>query len=349
MPHSSLGSDTGMARLSIADLEQAALAVIHLMQGVAGLANIRLALIGDLAVKKYLEWPGLSESIEFMITKSASPSLVKKTLLAHGKGAIVEKAQAIFYRHPAGWAVEIKITPEWLCPYIPSSAELVADITELPYISLADLFVFKADACGLHESDIGRQRQARDARALLELASEHFPLKLDDDKLQKVEEALDTLVEYSPLENDKRWWEIRLGKQSDNRRSTRDILSELTEGLRLDEEESRRARRRSSVFSLHNRGSDTSISTTTSISSQNTTPISSPPPKMRPRKMSVSGAYPRPRRHTQANMDPYPEDQPVSPIQHDYRDVHRLHAELMDTRGRNSPGISFMTFPGKGR
>lgn len=274
---------------------------------------------------------------------------MKKTLLAQGKGAIVEKAQTIFYRHPTGWAVEIEITPEWLCPYFPSSTELVADIKSLPYISLADLFVFTADACGLHESDAGRLRKAHDARALLELASEHFPLKLEEDRLQKIEEALDTLVEYSPVENDRRWWERRLGKQSDKRRSTQDILSELTEGLRLDEEVSRRAMRRPSVFSLHNRGSDTSISSTPSISSHNTTPFSSPPPKMRPRKMSVSGSYTRPRRHTQANIEPQPEDGLSPPTPQDYRDLQRLQAELMDSGGRSSPGISFMTFPGRGR
>lgn len=273
---------------------------------------------------------------------------MKKTLLAQGKGAIVEQAQTTFYRHPAGWAVEVKITPEWLCPYLPSSAELLADVKSLPYISLADLFVFTADACGLHESDAGRLRKAHDARALLELASEHFPLKLED-KLQKIEEALDTLVEYSPVENDRRWWERRLGKQSDKRRSTQDILSELTEGLRLDEEVNRRAMRRPSVFSLHNRSSDTSVSSTPSISSQSTTPFSSPPPKMRPRKMSVSGSYTRPRRHTQANIEPRPEDGVTPPMPQDYRDVHRLHAELMDSGGRSSPGISFMTFPGRGR
>ncbi|KAI8950451.1 hypothetical protein F4801DRAFT_579457 [Xylaria longipes] len=345
MPHLT----SGKARPSIADLEQAALSVIHLMQGVAGLANIRLALIGDLAVKKYLEQPGPCESIEFITTKSASPSLVKKTLLAHGKALIVEKAQAIFYRHPAGWAVEVKITPEWLCPYVPSSAQLVADIKKLPYISLEDLFVFKADACGLHESDAGRQRQVRDAGALLELASEHFPLKLEEDKLQKVEEALDTLVDYSPPEYDRRWWERRLGKQSDKRRSVQEILSELGEGLRLDEEDNRRTTRRPSVFSLSTRGSDTSISSTPSVSSQSSTPLSSPPPKMRPRKMSVSGAYPRPRRHTQTmNMDTQREDHPISPVHASFRDINRLYAESMDTSGRNSPGVSFMTFPGKG-
>ncbi|KAI0862812.1 hypothetical protein F4860DRAFT_98199 [Xylaria cubensis] len=339
---------SGKGRPSIADLEQAALSVIHLMQGVAGLANIRIALIGDLAVKKYLEQPGSCESIEF-ITTSASPSQVKKTLLSHGKGIIAEKAQAIFYRHPTGWVVEIKITPEWLCPYLPSSAQPVADIKKLPYISLADLFVFKADACGLHESTAGRQRQVRDAGALLELASEHFPLKLEEDKLQKVEEALDTLVDYSPPEYDRRWWERRLGKQqNDKRRSVQDILSELGEGLRLDEEENRRTARRPSVFSLSNRGSESSISSTPSISSQGSTPLSSPPPpKMRPRKMSVSGSYPRPRRHTQ--MDSQPEYQPAPPAHQSFRDINRLYAESMDISGRSSPGISLMTFPGKGR
>ncbi|GAP87226.1 hypothetical protein SAMD00023353_2300290 [Rosellinia necatrix] len=344
MPHSS----TGKARPSIADLEQAALSVVHLIQGVAGLANIRIALIGDLAVKKYLGHPGPCESIEFIVAKSASPSLVKKTLAAHGKRVIVETTQAIFYRHPAGWAVEVKITPEWLCPYLPDSAQPAAEVETLPCIGLADLFVFKADACGLHESDAGRQRQARDARALLELASEHFPLQLDDDKMQRVVEALDTLVEYSPPESDRRWWERRLGRQGDKRRSAQDILSELGEGLRLDEEESRRTMRRPSIFSLSARGSDTSVGSSPSMASQQPTPLPSPPTKMRPRKMSVSGSYPRPRRHTQTNMGSPLEDQLSPPLHPDYRDVHRLQAELMDTRGRSSPGISFMAFPGRG-
>jgi hypothetical protein len=47
-----------MAWPSLGDLEQAALSVVRLMQGVEGLANIRLAVIGDLAVKKYLDQPG---------------------------------------------------------------------------------------------------------------------------------------------------------------------------------------------------------------------------------------------------------------------------------------------------
>ncbi|KAK5626867.1 hypothetical protein RRF57_002582 [Xylaria bambusicola] len=281
---------------------------------------------------------------EFVINK-ASPGSVKKALLsrAYGKKTIIEKGQGVFYRHPTGWAVEVKITPEWLCPYLPGSAQPLGDIKELPYISLPDLVVFKADACGLHESDASKQREARDACALLELASEHSALKLEEEKLQKVEEALDTLEEYSPPCYDRRWWERRLGKQGDKRRSAQDILSELGEGLRL-EEENRRAMRRSSIFSLNNtRGSDTSISSASSISSQNTTPLSSPPLKMRPRKMSVSGTYPRPRRHTQVATD----QPPLSPLDH-YPDIHRLHAESIDIRGRSSPGISLMRFPGKG-
>lgn len=238
----------------------------------------------------------------------------------------------------------MRITPEWLCPYLPGSAQTIGSIEKLPYISLPDLVVFKADACGLHESDASKQREARDACALLELAAEHSALRLEEEKLQKIEEALDTLEEYSPPGIDRRWWERKLGKQGDKRRSVQDILSELGEGMRL-EDENRRATRRSSIFSLNNtRGSDTSISSASSISSQNTTPLSSPPPKMRPRKMSVSGTYPRARRHTQVAID-----QPApSPLDYHYPDIHRLHAASMDTRGRNSPGISLMRFPGKG-
>ncbi|KAI0542734.1 hypothetical protein GGR58DRAFT_496840 [Xylaria digitata] len=310
---------------------------------------MRLALAGDLAVKKYLEDPRPCESIEFIVTK-ASPSFVKKTLLSHthGKKILVEKGQSLFYRHRAGWAAEIKITPEWLCPFFPSSAQLLADIEELPYVSLEDLLIFKADACGLHESDAGKQREAHDAAALLELASEHFPLILEDDKMQKIEPALDTLVEFSPPRHDKRWWERKLGKQCDKRRSAQDILSELGEALRLDEEENRRSMRRSSVFSLSNRGSETSITTLSSASSQATTPLSSPQHKPRPRKMSISGTYPRPRRHTQVIIDSQPRDEPETPVYRYHRDLCNMHAAAsLDQSGRSSPGISLMKFPGK--
>ncbi|KAI2639375.1 hypothetical protein GGS21DRAFT_427596 [Xylaria nigripes] len=338
-----------MVRPSVADLEQAAISIVHLMKGVPGLASVRLALIGDLAVQKYLvEQPEPCESIEFIVTKTVSPSLVKKTLLSNGKKTIVERSPAIFYRHPAGWVVEIKITPEWLYPYFPSSGQQVADIRKLPYISLVDLFIFKADACGLHESDAGRQKEARDACALLALASEHFPLKLEEDKLQRVEEALDTLVAYSPSENDRRWWERRLGKRDNKWRSAQDILSELGEGLRLDEEENRRATRRPSLFSIHTWGSDASISPASSISSQSTTTPPPPPSPVRPRKMSVSSSsYPRPRRHTQTAVDNRPRDRTFSPVRQTYHDVQQVHAELKSSRGRNSPGISLMTFPGR--
>ncbi|KAI1278927.1 hypothetical protein F5Y07DRAFT_58057 [Xylaria sp. FL0933] len=342
MPHSS----SGMARPSIVDFETAALSVVHLMRGVAELANVRLALVGDLAVMKYLSQAGPCESIEFVINK-ASPGSVKKILLSHphGKKTIVEKGQAIFYRHPAGWAVELKITPEWLCPYFPGSAQLVKNVEKLPYISLPDLIVFKADACGLHESDGSKYREVADACALLELASEHFPLKLEEEKLQKVEEALETLLEYSPAGKDRRWWERRLGKQGDKRRSAQDILSELGEGLRLEEERPR-AMRRSSIFSLNNtRGSDTSIGSSSSASSQSTTPLSSPLPKTRPRKMSVSGSYPRPRRHTQTTAD----EPPLSPLEKNHQEIHRLYAASIDMRGRSSPGISLIRLPGMGK
>ncbi|KAI1329924.1 hypothetical protein F5Y16DRAFT_364389 [Xylariaceae sp. FL0255] len=338
--------------LSLRDYEQATLCIIRLMKETSALANVRLAVVGDLAVKKYLGQSGPCESIEFVINKSASSSHVKKSLLSNPRKLLVEKSGAVFLKHPSGWAVEVKFTPEWMSPYLPSAAQLVDDIDdidEIPYISLADLFVFKADACGLRESDAGRRREAHLAGALLEIASDHFPLRLEDGQLQKVDEALDTLVEYSLPDHDRAWWHRRLGKQCDKRRSVAEILSELGEGLRLDDEENRRAQRRPSVFSLSNRGSETSINSSASVSSQNTTPLSSPRPVMRQRKMSMSGAYPKHRRLSSqaSNMLELLADEDLQCLKQGQtnRDVGRLHVELLDRRGRNSPGIALIARP----
>lgn len=45
-------------RLSFAQLEQAALHIIRLIADIPGLENTRLAIIGDLAVNKYLSGRG---------------------------------------------------------------------------------------------------------------------------------------------------------------------------------------------------------------------------------------------------------------------------------------------------
>ncbi|RSL94943.1 hypothetical protein CDV31_014118 [Fusarium ambrosium] len=218
--------------LTFAQLEQAALYVVRLIADIPGLENTRLAIIGDLAVTKYLPNHGRPASIDLVISKSSSPGRVRKEIVGHPITPLIEKSGAVFYRHTSGWEIEVKLIPDWLCPYLPASARRVRDVTgeaTLPYTSLQDLIVFKMDACGLHENDASKRRDACDAAALLELASEHGALNLDEDQAERAEEALADMVEFSDPEHDKNWWQRCLGMVSDKPRTPQEILSDLAD------------------------------------------------------------------------------------------------------------------------
>ncbi|KAG5804175.1 hypothetical protein H9Q74_011371 [Fusarium xylarioides] len=289
-------------RLSFAQLEQAALHIIRLIADIPGLDNTKLAVIGDLAVAKYLSRQNRIASIDLVISKSSSPGRVKKEIVGHPISPLVEKSGTILYRHTSGWEIEVKLIPDWLSPYLPDSAKRVRDVTNeatLPYTSLEDLIIFKMDACGLHENDNSKRRDACDAAALLELASEHGALRLDEDKTERAEEALGDMVEFSD-EKDKGWWQRCLGMVNDKPRTPQEILSDIAERPQT-------ASSRSSVHSSISRASSyasttSTHSSTSSISSTATCddkcPKSPAEKNGRPRKMSVTKKTSRHKRHT---------------------------------------------------
>ncbi|KPM40281.1 hypothetical protein AK830_g6300 [Neonectria ditissima] len=257
--------------LSFAQLEQAALHVLHLIRNTRGLENTRLAVMGDLAVCKYLAQQQQHgrvavKSIDLVISRCSSPGRVREGIVGHPMSPLVEKSGAVLYRHTSGWEVEVKLIPDWLCPYLPAAARPIReDIDTLPYVSLEDLFVFKVDACGLHERDASKQREAADAAALLELASEHSPLKLDDDKLDRVSQSLADIAEFSAPELDKSWWQRRLGMLPDEQKSAQEILSELSDHTQAMS--SPTSPRASSNYSPSSSSSSSSISRSSSYMS----------------------------------------------------------------------------------
>ncbi|KAI6775009.1 hypothetical protein HG530_001767 [Fusarium avenaceum] len=290
--------------LSFVQLEQAALHIIRLIADTPGLENTRLAITGDLAVTKYLSRQDRRiTSIDFVISKSSSPGRVKKEIVGHPISPLVEKSGVVLYRHTSGWEIEVKLIPDWLSPYLPDTAKRVRDVTgeaTLPYTSLTDIIIFKMDACGLHENDKSKRRDACDAADLLDLASEHGALKLDEDKTERAEEALADMVEFSD-EHDKGWWQRCLGMVNDKPRTPQEILSDIAERPQT-------ASSRSSVHSSISRASSytsnaSSHSSASSISSTATFDDKSPkspiPEKNgRTRKMSVTKKPSRHKRHT---------------------------------------------------
>jgi len=165
------------------------------------------------------------QSIDLIINSTTSASLLRKKLLQHPMSPLVEMNQLLYYqpstetkKSPAAQTpgTEVRITPEMLVPFLPGAAKLVHEITpspgHLPYVSLVDLIVFKMDSCGLRDSTQGKQQEARDAAALLEAATEHCALELNDTQVRVVEECLPDILRHSS--SDKGWWQARLiGRQ----------------------------------------------------------------------------------------------------------------------------------------
>ncbi|ROW08588.1 hypothetical protein VPNG_06236 [Cytospora leucostoma] len=248
-----------MAAMALADMEAAACCIIRIIKDTPDLRNTKLAIAGDMAIRKHLPEYGqqnAGKSIDLIVNSSTSASLLRKKLLQHPMSPFIESSQLLYYQAspPASplsssptssgraQAIEVRITPEMLCPFLPSAAKPAHEIEptpdHLPYISLVDLVVFKMDACGLRDSPHSKQQEVRDAAALLQLATKHSALSLNDHQTRVVEESLsDVLQHAAPDKQMKSWWQARLrGKcDPDARRPATEVLTNLIEGMSLDE------------------------------------------------------------------------------------------------------------------
>lgn len=94
---------------------------------------------------------------------------------------------------------------------MPDAAQKLKNIPEgtLPYISLADLMVFKINSCGLRAQMSKRLIDAADAQNLLEELAAHSPLTLTSRQRGIVEAGLADVVSNSNMPRE--WWAVRLG------------------------------------------------------------------------------------------------------------------------------------------
>ncbi|KAI3393561.1 hypothetical protein diail_4152 [Diaporthe ilicicola] len=246
-----------MAATTLAEMEKAACCMIQVIKDTPDLRSTKLALGGDMAIRRYLPEYGqqnAGKSIDLIVNSSTSASLLRKKLLQHPMSPVIESSQLLYYQtsppaassksRPASPAsgFEVRITPEMLCPFLPSAAKPANEIRpspeQLPYISLVDLIVFKMDACGLRDSAQSKQIEVRHAAALLELATEHSALTLNDDQARMVEESLaDVLRHAAPDKQSKAWWQSRLNGtcDPDARKPAKEVLTDLLENMSLDE------------------------------------------------------------------------------------------------------------------
>ncbi|KAF3766174.1 hypothetical protein M406DRAFT_232419, partial [Cryphonectria parasitica EP155] len=221
------------------DLEKATCCLLQIIKDTPELdKNTKVAIAGDMAVQKYLpnsrQQFGAGQSIDLITNSGTSASLLRKKLLHHPMSPLTESSDRLLYYQTRSAGIEVRITPEMLCPFLPGAAKLVHEITpspdQLPYISLNDLIVFKMDACGLRDSAQGKQQEARDAALLLEVATEHCALDLNQDQARVVDECLADILRHSaPDRQNKAWWQARLmGKcDPDARKEAKEVLSDM--------------------------------------------------------------------------------------------------------------------------
>ncbi|MCJ1401157.1 hypothetical protein MMC11_004369 [Xylographa trunciseda] len=166
-------------------LETAAADVIRILKGISEYSNARIAIIGGLALWKYIPAGRTTEDVNFIVNIGNAPQGVKETLLA------------------------LPNSP--FSPYMPAAAAELRDLPAgaIPYISATDLVVFKMNSCGLRAQTSKKRTDAADAQVLLERLTVHASLNLTDAQRAIVEPCIKDVVAHGT--KTKGWWRERLG------------------------------------------------------------------------------------------------------------------------------------------
>ncbi|KAF2459309.1 hypothetical protein BDY21DRAFT_337915 [Lineolata rhizophorae] len=201
---------------SLNELETAAADVLNILKGIPEFSNARVAVIGGLALWKYIPTGRTTEDVDFIINMDSAPHGIKQKLLTLPNSPFVQLAQVFFYKIPGGPNVQLDITPEWQSPYMPAAAVKLKDIAAnaIPYISPTDLIIFKINSCGLRSQGVKKRTDAVDAETLLARETLHSPLTLTSTQQAIVAPCIVDVVTHG--RQSEQWWRQRLGLPTSN-------------------------------------------------------------------------------------------------------------------------------------
>ncbi|KAF3934048.1 hypothetical protein ABW19_dt0203456 [Dactylella cylindrospora] len=191
------------------DLELAAKEVIAYLK-VSGFEDSDIAVIGGMAVWKYLPDYRTTQDVDFFINARGAPKTVKERLARMSPSKFVDQAGIFSFRTSSGRWIQIDMTPDYQSPYRPEDTETISDVRQgdLPYISITDLVVFKINSCGLRgpRNETKARQDALDAANLLDA---YGPLSLSDDQKRVVRYGIEDVVKATSTRTS--WWERKLG------------------------------------------------------------------------------------------------------------------------------------------
>ncbi|KAG6032240.1 hypothetical protein E4U41_007280 [Claviceps citrina] len=194
-------------------LHKAAADVIILLKTIPEFQNSKIAVIGGLAVWKYLRGR-TTEDVDFIVNIDSAPHGVKGKLLALENSPFIQRAQKFLYRSPDGDDIQIDITHQDSSPYFPEAAIKLKDVAkgEVPYISPIDLIVFKIFSCGMRAQIPKRNLDATDALNLVIHEAQRSKIRLSLEQRKLIEPYIMDVVEYGGMPED--WWRTQLGLEA---------------------------------------------------------------------------------------------------------------------------------------
>ncbi|KAG7285771.1 hypothetical protein NEMBOFW57_008065 [Staphylotrichum longicolle] len=115
-----------------ARLERAAADVIVILKGIAEYSEASIAVIGGLALWKYMPGGRTTQDVDFIISIDSAPHSVKNKLLTLPNSPFIQQAQYFLYRDMDGNYIQIDITPAWQSPYLPAAAKKLKSVPADP-------------------------------------------------------------------------------------------------------------------------------------------------------------------------------------------------------------------------
>ncbi|KAI9694356.1 MAG: hypothetical protein M1820_009004 [Bogoriella megaspora] len=198
---------------NFSQLKLAALAVLKIFKTIPDLQNAEVAVIGGMALWKYLPEYRTTQDVDFCITAKGAPGSVKAKLLALPNTPFKQLADLFMY-DDGKQIIQIDIVNMMQLPYLPPAAITVNTVPDdtVPYISETDLVVYKIFACGLRPTEAKRQRDANDAYYLLDQVSKNNgSLSLSTEQKQCIAPALEDVIKNGTNKTDEAWWKAKLG------------------------------------------------------------------------------------------------------------------------------------------
>ncbi|KAI1350655.1 hypothetical protein F5Y01DRAFT_315513 [Xylaria sp. FL0043] len=154
----------------IRECENAVCNVIQIIKQIPELVDTRLAVVGDLALWRYLPDNRVATSID-VVTNSLAVGFLKRKLVNHPNSPFTLKKEVLWYCSPTGRDIPINMSSQWGSHTLPRPEHLVHGLPygEVPYVSLEDLALFKILSSYSKATNRAQRRQdAEDAAALLD-------------------------------------------------------------------------------------------------------------------------------------------------------------------------------------